>query len=222
MVDHTYLFTGAVQCITKMIRSGELGRLCYYDSMRINLGLFQPDINVLWDLAPHDLSILDHLLDEEPVRIVANGYSHLNRHLPDIAYLTLYYASDVVAHLNLSWMSPTKVRRVAIGGTSKMMVWDDLNREERIKIFNSGIQFQPEAQRSVIIPEYRIGDIYSPRVPNREALAGAVEHFARVVAGTQDSIMDGRRGLRIVRILESAQRSFEQELQGVTCTPPRP
>jgi predicted dehydrogenase len=213
-VDHTYLFTGAVQYIAETVRSGELGRLCYYDSMRINLGLFQPDVNVLWDLAPHDLSILDHLLDEEPVRIAASGYCHVNRHLPDIAYLTLHYPSNVVAHLNLSWMSPTKVRRIAIGGTRKMMVWDDLNREERIKIFNSGIQVQPEDQRSVIIPDYRIGDIYSPRISNREALTGVVDHFAQVIAGTQASIMDGRRGLRIVRILESAQKILDEELLG--------
>jgi predicted dehydrogenase len=216
MVDHTYLFTGAVQRIAEAIQSGELGRLCYYDSTRINLGLFQPDINVLWDLAPHDLSILDHLLDEEPIRIAASGYCHINHHLPDIAYLTLRYASDVVAHLNLSWMSPVKVRRVAIGGTRKMMVWDDLNREERVKIFDCGIQYHPEDQRSVIIPDYRIGDIYSPRVPNREALAGVVEHFAQVVAGARSSIMDGRRGLRIVRILESAQKIFNEELHEVS------
>jgi len=215
MVDHTYLFTGAVQCVAETLRSGELGQLCYYDSMRINLGLFQPDINVLWDLAPHDLSILDYLLDEEPVRIAVSGYCHVNRHLPDIAYLTLHYPSNVVAHLNLSWMSPTKVRRIAIGGTRKMIVWDDLNREERIKIFNSGVQFQPEDQRAVIIPDYRIGDIYSPRIPNREALAGVVEHFAEVVAGTQASIMDGQRGLRIVRVLEAAQKIFDRDLQGV-------
>lgn len=212
MVDHTYLFTGAVQFIAQTLRSGELGKLCYYDSTRINLGLFQPDINVLWDLAPHDLSILDYLLDEQPSRITASGYCHVNRHLPDIAYLTLHYASDVVAHLNLSWMSPVKVRRIAIGGTRKMMVWDDLDREERIKIFNSGIQFQPEDQRSVIIPDYRIGDIYSPRIPNREALAGVVEHFAQVISGSTTSIMDGRRGLRIVRILEAAQKILDRDL----------
>ena len=221
MVDHTYLFTGAIQCIAETVHSGELGRLCYYDSMRINLGLFQPDVNVLWDLAPHDLSILDYLLDEEPAQIAASFYCHVNRHLPDIAYLTLHYASNVVAHLNLSWMSPTKVRRIAIGGTRKMMVWDDLNREERIKIFNSGIQFQPEDQRSVIIPDYRIGDIYSPRISNREALTGAVEHFAQVVAGTDTPIMDGRRGLRIVRILESAQKIFDREMQGPPHASPR-
>lgn len=213
MVDHTYLFTGAVQWIAKTIRAGELGKVCYYDSMRVNLGLFQPDINVLWDLAPHDLSIIDHLIDEEPIQIEASGYCHVNEHLPDIAYLTLHYASHMVAHLNLSWMSPMKVRQIAIGGTHKMMVWDDLNREEKIKVFNSGIQFQPEDQRSVIVPDYRIGDIYSPRVANHEALTGVVEHFAGVIQGKENSIMDGKRGLRIVRILEAGQRILDENLQ---------
>jgi len=212
MVDHTFLFTGAVQWIGDTVRRGELGKLCYYDSTRINLGLFQPDTNVLWDLAPHDLSILDYLLDEEPVRISASGYCHLNRGLPDICYLTLHYPSDVVAHLNLSWMSPTKVRRIALGGTSKMMVWDDLNPEERIKVFNSGIQIQPEDQRDVIVPGYRIGDITSPRIPNKEALVGVLNHFAGVIAGKEASIMDGRRALRIVRTLEMAQKVLDVEL----------
>lgn len=213
MIDHTYLFTNAVQYISETIRSGEIGRLCYYDSSRINLGLFQPDVNVLWDLAPHDLSILDHLLAEQPIGVAASGYCHVNRHLPDMAYLTLHYPSNVVAHLNLSWMSPVKVRRIAFGGTSKMMVWDDLNREEKIKIYNSGIQFQPEDRRAVIIPDYRIGDIYSPRIPDREALVGVMEHLAHVIAGKESSIMDGARGLRIVRILEKAQKVLDEELE---------
>lgn len=118
-----------------MVEQGDLGRISYIDSMRINLGLFQPDVNVLWDLGPHDLSIVDHILGEEPIRIEASGYCHVNSHLPDIAYLTLHYPSRIVAHLNLSWTSPVKVR-------ARMLVWDDLNSEEKIKIYNSGIDFQ--------------------------------------------------------------------------------
>lgn len=213
MVDHTFLFTGAVQRIAESVRAGDLGRICYYDSMRVNLGLFQPDVNVLWDLAPHDLSIIDHLIDEEPIRIEASGYCHVNRHLPDIVYLTLHYASQMVAHLNLSWMSPVKVRRIAIGGTNKMVVWDDLNNEEKVKIFNSGIQVQSEDQRPVIIPGYRIGDIYSPRLATREALLGVVEHFARVIDGKETSIMSGERGLRVVRTLEASQKVLEEHLK---------
>ena len=209
MVDHTFLFTGAVQCISEIVRAGELGGICYYDSMRVNLGLFQPDVNVLWDLAPHDLSIIDHLVDEEPISIEATGYCHVNQRLPDIVYLTLHYATPMVAHLNLSWMSPVKVRRIAIGGTNKMIVWDDLNREEKVKIYNSGIQIQPEDEREVIIPEYRIGDIYSPRVAGHEALTGVIGHFARVIDRQEDSIMSGERGLRIVRILEASQKVLD-------------
>lgn len=213
MVDHTFLFTGAVQRITEIVRAGEFGRICYYDSMRVNLGLFQPDVNVLWDLAPHDLSILDHLVDEEPIQIDASGYCHVNQHLPDIVYLTLHYASPIVAHLNLSWMSPVKVRRIAIGGTNKMIVWDDLNREETVKVYNSGIQVQAEDQRPVIIPAYRIGDIYSPRLASREALSSVIEHFAEVISGKAKSIMSGERGLRIVRILEASQKVLNESIQ---------
>ena len=202
-----------MQRIAEIVRAGELGRICYYDSMRVNLGLFQPDVNVLWDLAPHDLSILDHLVDEVPTHIEASGYCHVNSHLPDIAYLTLHYASPIVAHLNLSWMSPVKVRRVAIGGTDKMIVWDDLNREETVKVYNSGIQVQAEDQRMTIMPTYRIGDIHSPRLANGEALSSVIEHFAAVINGKTQSIMGGDRGLRIVRILEAGQQALEESLQ---------
>jgi predicted dehydrogenase len=136
LVDHTFLFTGAVQTIQQLCKTGELGRISYYDSMRVNLGLFQPDVNVLWDLGPHDISIMDYILDEVPVHIEASGYCHVNPRVPDIAYLTLHFASDAVAHFNLSWMSPVKVRRTAIGGLKRMLVWDDLNREEKIKIYS--------------------------------------------------------------------------------------
>ena len=213
MVDHTFLFTGAVQRIAELVHGGELGRICYYDSMRVNLGLFQPDVNVLWDLAPHDLSIIDYLVDAEPTQIEVSGYCHVNQHLPDVAYVTLHYGSTMVAHLNLSWMSPVKVRRIAIGGTDKMVVWDDLNHEEKVKIYNSGIHVQPEDQREVIIPAYRIGDIYSPRVANREALTAVIEHFALVIDGRAASIMSGERGLRVVRILEASQKILDESLE---------
>ncbi|MBY0430541.1 MAG: Gfo/Idh/MocA family oxidoreductase, partial [Rhodospirillales bacterium] len=155
MVDHTFLFTGAVQSIGELVKSGKLGKLSYYDSVRVNLGLFQPDVNALWDLAPHDLSILDYLMDEDPVHVEAGGHCHVNPMLPDIVYLTLHFASDAVAHFNLSWMSPVKVRRVAVGGSEKMVVWDDLDRDEKIRIYDTGIQVHPEDERAVIIPQYR-------------------------------------------------------------------
>jgi predicted dehydrogenase len=208
MVDHTYLFHGAVCKLAELKRTGSLGTISYYDSLRVNLGLFQPDMNVLWDLAPHDFSIIDYLFDEPPVHVEATGYCHLNAGLPDIAYVTLHFASRMIAHLNLSWMSPVKVRRIAIGGSRRMAVWNDLDQDEKLKIYNSGIEVQPEDQRGTIVPSYRIGDIYSPRLPPSEPLAGVVQHFRQVIAGEEESIMDGRRGLRIVQLLEAAQRSL--------------
>jgi predicted dehydrogenase len=213
MVDHTFLFTGAVQTIRKLVTRGDLGKICYFDSMRVNLGLFQPDVNCLWDLAPHDLSIVDHLIDEEVVAINISGYCHVNPTLVDMVYLTLHYARDVVAHFNLSWMSPVKVRRIAIGGTDRMLIWDDLDHDQKIRIYNSGIEFHSEDERATVIPDYRIGDVLSPRVPRHEALAGVVDHFANVIQGKERSIMDGRRGLKVVRVLADAQRSLDQHLR---------
>jgi predicted dehydrogenase len=213
MVDHTYLFTGAVQVIRHAVQKGELGKICYFDAMRVNLGLFQPDVNCLWDLAPHDLSIIDHLLDDKVATIDVSGYCHVNKNIPDMVYLTLHYVDKVVAHLNLSWMSPVKVRRFAIGGAQKMLIWDDLDQEQKIRIYNSGIEYQLQDERAVIIPDYRIGDIYSPRVPRQEALAGVVQHFANVIEGKERSIMDGAKGLRVVALLEEAQRLLDRNLR---------
>jgi predicted dehydrogenase len=212
MVDHTFLFTGAVSAMHKLCQSGEMGKISYYDSTRINLGLFQPDVNVMWDLAPHDFSIMDYLLGEEPVCVEASGYCHINPGLPDIAYLTMHFPSDMIAHFNLSWMSPVKMRRTAIGGSKKMLVWDDLNPEEKIKIYNSGIELRPEAQRNILIPGYRIGDVFSPRLDRREALAGVVDHFAATISGKVTPIMGGDAGLRVVRMLEMAQQSLDRNL----------
>jgi predicted dehydrogenase len=212
MVDHTFLFSGAVQKLRELSKSGSLGKISYYDSLRVNLGIFQPDVNVLWDLAPHDFSILDYVIGAEPVHIEATGYCHVNSHMPDIAYVTMHCRGDVIAHLNLSWMSPAKVRRIAIGGDRQMVVWDDLDREERIRIYDSGIKVRPMDQRFTIIPEYRIGDIHSPRIPNTEALGAVMHHFADVIETRKASIMGGQQGLRVVRMLEAAQASLDASL----------
>jgi predicted dehydrogenase len=212
MVDHTFVFHGAVQKLYELKRTGVLGTVSYYDSLRVNLGLFQPDVNVLWDLGPHDFSIMDHLFDEEPLHVEATGYCHVNPGIPDIAFVTVHFASQMIAHFNLSWMSPVKVRRVAIGGSNQMVVWDDLNREERLKIYDSGIHFQPEEQRRALIPSYRIGDVLSPRIADSEPLAAVAQHFHDVIAGNARSLMDGRKGLRIVTLLERAQRSLDSSL----------
>jgi predicted dehydrogenase len=216
MVDHTYLFHGAVRKLRELHRSRALGTVSYYDSLRINLGLFQPDLNVLWDLAPHDFSIIDYLFEEDPLHVEATGYCHVNPCLPDIAYVTVHFGSNVIAHLNLSWMSPVKVRRIAVGGSKRMAVWDDLDREEKLKIYNSGISFHQEEHRSHIMPSYRIGDIYSPRVPECEPLAEVVAHFGKVIAGQERSIMDGRHGLRVLGMLEQAQSSLDASLRTIS------
>jgi predicted dehydrogenase len=215
MVDHTFLFTGAVQAIADIIGRKDLGKICYVDSTRVNLGLFQPDVNCLWDLAPHDLSIIDHLIDSDVVAVEATGYGHVDPARPDMVFMTVHYADNIVAHFNLSWMSPVKIRKFTIGGTSKMLIWDDLDQDQKIKIYDHGIEFQPEEQRSAIIPEYRIGDIYSPRVSRREALRGVAEHFIEVIRGEKLPIMDGKRGLRVVRLLERAQQQLDQNLAAV-------
>lgn len=216
MVDHTFLFTGAVQTIADVVKTGRLGKICYFDSMRVNLGLFQTDVNCLWDLAPHDLSIIDHFMDDAVVGIDVTGYCHVNNGLPDMVYMTLHYAHDAVAHFNLSWMSPMKVRRFVIGGTKQMLMWDDLDQDQKIRIYDSGVEFRPEEQRSVIVPDYRVGDIYSPRIPRTEALAGVVAHFAKVIRGEEKSIMDGNSGLKVVRVLEQAQSILDKNLAALT------
>lgn len=212
MVDHTFLFTGAVQTIAKLVKGGELGKISYINSMRVNLGLFQSDVNCLWDLAPHDLSIIDFLFNDTVVAIDVAGYCHVNHNLPDIVYLTLHYSQPMVAHFNMSWMSPVKVRRFAVGGARQMLIWDDLDQDQKIRIYNSGIEVRSDDDRATIIPAYRIGDIYSPRVPVNEALTGVVQHFANVIEDKERSIMDGAAGLQVVRILEQAQQQLDRNL----------
>jgi predicted dehydrogenase len=215
LVDDVFVFHNAVRELKRLASSGALGTISYYDSLRVNLGLFQPDVNVLWDLAPHDFAIINYLFDELPVHIEVTGYCHVNQHLPDIVYVTAHYASHMIAHLNLSWMSPVKVRRVAVGGSKQMVVWDDLNLEERIKIYNCGIDFRPQEERLAIVPSYRIGDISSPRIVNREALGGVVGEFARVITERRPSIIDGAAGMRVVRMLEQAQAALDATLRQV-------
>jgi predicted dehydrogenase len=217
MVNHTYLFHGAVQKLRELKNSGALGVVSYFDSVRINLGLFQPDMNVLWDLAPHDFSIMNYLFDEEPIQLEATGYCHLNPHLPDIAYITMHFPSRMIAHFHLSWMSPVKVRRIAVGGTNQMAVWDDLNQDEKLKVYDSGIEIQPEDQRRTLVPSYRIGDVLSPRIRGHEPLAAVVEHFRRVIAGEESSLLSGQHGLQIVRLLEQTQVALDASLAKLNC-----
>ena len=212
MIDHTYVFHPAVRKLRELKASGALGEITYFDSLRVNLGLFQPDMNVLWDLAPHDFSIMGYIFDEQPVYVEATGYCHVNANLPDIAYVTLHYASRIIAHLNLSWMSPVKARRIAIGGSRQMAIWNDLDPDEKLKIYDSGIEFHSEEERKVFVPGYRIGNIYSPRLPGGEALSAMAEHLRRGILGEEKIITDGAAGLRVVDLLEQSQRALNASL----------
>lgn len=213
LVDHVYVFHDVVLKLQELKATGAIGAISYFNSLRVNLGLFQPDMNALWDLGPHDFSIVDFLFGQEPVHLEASGYCHVNPDLPDIVYVTAHYASKMIAHFNLSWMSPVKVRRIAIGGSQKMVVWDDLNVEERLKIYNSGIALQAEEQRSLLVPSYRIGDVYSPRLPNNEPVARLLDHFGQVIQNGVPSPVDGRAGVRVVELLERSQRALDASLR---------
>ena len=207
MVDHTYVYHPAVERIRELVRAGELGRLHYIDSTRINLGLFQHDVNVIWDLAVHDLAIINALVDERPTRVQAIGASHTSSPLENIGILTLRYASGLFAHVNCSWVSPVKLRHMLIGGDRRMIVYDDLDANEPVKIYDSGVVARTDEERHRLLFDYRIGDVRSPRIPPREALANLVADFVAAVRDGATPRSDGRFGADTVKILEAAQRS---------------
>jgi predicted dehydrogenase len=209
MVDHTFLFTGAVRKIKQLVDDGMLGRLYYYDSTRVNLGLFQHDVNVIWDLAPHDFAIIDHVLGLEPEQVVATGQAHLNGH-EDLAYITLYFPNGVIAHVNVNWLSPMKVRTTLLGGDRKMLVWNDLEPAEKLKVYDKGVEITGQQGIYDLLVSYRSGDMWAPRLEDGEALQREVRHFLDCVATGQRPISDGRAGWRVVRMLEAAQRSVER------------
>lgn len=217
-VDHTYVYHPAVQRIRELVRSGELGKLAYIDSSRINLGLFQHDVNVLWDLAVHDLAIINTLTDERPVTVQAIGVAHLTQNIENIGILILRYESGLFVHINCSWVSPVKLRHTLIGGNKKMIVYDDLNSNEPIKIYDSGVVARTDEERNRLLYEYRTGDVYSPRIPQREALANLVADFARAVRDGGRLTSDGRFGADTVRILEAAQHSVKNRGAEVSLT----
>jgi predicted dehydrogenase len=208
MVDHTFLFTGAVRKIRQLVDEGTLGNLYYYDSMRVNLGLFQHDINVIWDLAPHDLSIMDYLIQKEPEALVATGEKHLNN-LVDIAFLTIYFPGNVVAHINVNWLSPVKVRTTLIGGEKKMVLWNDLEADEKIKVYDKGVSVKNGEGMYNLLVSYRSGDMWAPKVEQTEALKAEVGHFMDCISNNRAPINDGHAGLRVVRLLEGAEQSLK-------------
>jgi predicted dehydrogenase len=209
MVDHTFLFTGAVRKIRELIEKGSLGELYYYDSLRVNLGLFQHDVSVIWDLAPHDLSITDHLIPGEAEAVVATGERHLNG-LEDVAFITVYYPRNVIAHINVNWLSPVKVRTTLIGGQKKMLVWNDLVADEKIRIYDKGVDITSGEGVHDVLVSYRTGDMWSPQIEPLEALRVEMEYFADCVMNGKTPFNDGVAGLRVVRMLEAADRSIKK------------
>jgi len=209
MVDHTFLFTGAVQKIKKLLQDGALGKLYYYDSMRVNLGLFQHDVNVVWDLAPHDLSIIDHLIQQSPEAISATGQTHLNGH-EDVAFITLYFPDKVIAHINVNWLSPVKVRTTLIGGEKKMLVWNDLEVDEKIKIYDKGVQITSREGLYNLLVNYRSGDMWAPQIEQVEALTRELTYFVECIANDKTPVNDGEAGLRVVKMLEAASESIRK------------
>ena len=207
MVDHTFLFTGAVRKIQKLLKDGTLGKLYYYDSTRVNLGLIQHDCNVIWDLAPHDLSIMNHLLHKDAEAISATGQAHLNEY-EDIAFITAYYPDKMIAHVNVNWISPVKVRTTLIGGEKKMLVWNDLEADEKLKIYDKGVDVKSQEGVYHLLVSYRSGDMWAPQVEQVEALRIELQYFVDCVKKNQAPFNGGCAGLKVVRMLEAASQSL--------------
>jgi predicted dehydrogenase len=210
MVDHTFLFTGAVKKIRQLVKEGTLGKLYYYDSTRVNLGLFQHDVNVIWDLAPHDLSILDELIGEKPEYVMATGQKHLNG-FEDLAYITIYLANNIIAHINVNWLSPVKVRTTLIGGEKKMVVWNDLDADEKVKVYDKGVEISTGQSVRELLVNYRSGDMWAPKLEQIEALRQETKYFVDCVSRNERPFNDGVAGLRVVRLLEAADKSLKDQ-----------
>jgi predicted dehydrogenase len=210
MVDHTFLFSGAVKKIREIVDKGTLGSLYYFDSTRVNLGLFQHDVSVVWDLAPHDLSIMDHILRLKPEAVVTTGAKHVN-HLADMAFITVYFPDNLIAHINVNWLSPVKVRMTLIGGKDKMLVWNDLEPDEKIKVYDKGVDVANGQGVYDLLVSYRSGDIYSPKVEQTEALKLELNYFVDCILKNQAPMNGGAAGLRVVRLLEAAERSLNEQ-----------
>ncbi len=209
MVDHTYLYTGAVSKMKQLIDSGQIGNIQYFDSTRINLGIFQPDVNVLWDLATHDISILNFIIDQTPVSVQATGISHTNNGIENIAYLTINYSNGFIAHFNCSWSSPVKIRMMLIGGDKKMIVFNDLEPTEKIKVYDTGYEHKTDEDKKNILVDYRAGDIYIPKLDTREALSLMAADFRDAVCLGKEPVSDCESGISVLRILEAAQESIK-------------
>jgi predicted dehydrogenase len=209
LVDHTFVYTGSIRKIGEIVASGDLGQIYYYDSIRVNLGLFQRDVSVLSDLAAHDFSILDHVLHEQPVAVSASGINHFPGTPENLAFITLFYDSGTIAHINVSWLAPVKVRQVLLGGSKKMIVYDDLEPSEKIKIYDKGVSFTDDPRQiQEMRVGYRTGDMWAPKLDGTEALTVAAEHFLDCIEAGKTPLTDGRSGLRVVELIEAATSSM--------------
>ena len=210
-VDHTFVFTGAVRKMKELIENDDIGDLYYFDSMRVNLGLFQHDVNVLWDLAPHDISIMHFLLNQQPESVVANGAAHLDKGQEDVAYLTVYYPNNLIAHINVNWLSPVKIRQTLLAGKKKMIAWDDNQPSEKIMVYDKGVEVvQTVNQVYQMLVQYRTGDMYAPKIDSTEALTTEINHIVDVIENNSKSDANGHAGRMVVRILEAADKSLKQ------------
>jgi len=210
MVDHTFIYTSAVEKMKALVDDGTIGEITYFDSTRINLGLFQHDVNVVWDLAPHDLSIMLHLMKARPTAVLATGIDHLDNGLEDIAYITLFFEENTMAHFHLSWMSPVKVRKTIVGGTRKMMVYDDMEPDEKVKVYAKGIDITTKEEIDHALVQYRIGDVHIPVLENKEALYNEMSHFIDCIQNGTAPRTGAEYGLWVVRVLEAAERSIKE------------
>lgn len=214
MVDHTFVYTGAVRTIRDMISSNQLGELYYFDSVRVNLGIFQHDVNVIWDLAPHDFSIMQYLIAEKPVSVQAVGASHIEYSKPpleNIAYITVNFESGLIGHFHVNWMTPVKVRKILIGGSKKMIVYDDLEPDEKVKLYDKGVKIDTAEKIYDTLVQYRIGDVHIPVIPQQEALQVECQHFLECIKDQSQPLTSGEDGLQVVKLLTAADRSLQED-----------
>jgi predicted dehydrogenase len=210
MVDHTFVYTGAVRAIKEYLNRGEIGDIYYFDSVRVNLGLFQHDVNVVWDLAPHDVSIMDYLLEKQPRAISTTGTNHFGNGKENIAYITVFFDDNVLGHIHVNWLAPVKVRKTLLSGSKKMVVYDDMEPSDKVKIYDRGVDFVSDRDEIYdMLVQYRMGDMYAPKVELTEALYNVAREFYLSVTENREALTNGEAGLRVVRILEAANKSMQ-------------
>jgi predicted dehydrogenase len=208
MVDHTFIYTSAVQKMKELITKGDIGDILYFDSVRVNLGLFQHDTNVIWDLAPHDISIMDYLVDDAPIAVSCVGVSHFTEY-EDVAYVTVHFAEKLMAQFHVNWLSPVKVRRIMVGGTKLMVVYDDMESSEKIKVYDRGVDMKEEDAVYKKLVQYRTGNMYSPNIDPGEALSRMTDEFVDCINTGKPSLSDGQAGVNVVKVLEAANISIK-------------